>query len=170
VAKIHLSDNSISKIPLFENVNHINPQYNRDSMLYFIASPDGANNIYRYNPKTKNVERVTKEQTATAGITDLSPALSIANRTGDLIYSVFRKGGYQLYAIRSKEIKTVPADTAIARNDFSAGKLPPLESKDSTVSNYMVSRNNSVMNDSLFHKTFYKPNFHSLTSAIPESE
>lgn len=157
VAKIQLANNSISKIPLFKGVNHINPQYNRDSMLYFIASPDGVNNIYRYNPKTKTVERVTKEKTAAAGITDLSPALSIASRTGDLIYSVFRKGGYQLFAIRSKEIKTIPADTAKARNDISAGKLPPLESKDSTVATYIAARNNSAMNDSLFHKAFYKP-------------
>jgi Tol biopolymer transport system component len=126
VATLNLKDNSITHIPLFQGVNQINPLFGKDSILYFISSPDGVSNIYRYNFKISAIERITHEKTAAAGITDLSPALSIATKTGDLIYSVFKETGYQLYSIKAdKKLKAVAVDAASAVNN-DAGQLPPL--------------------------------------------
>lgn len=157
VARINVSTKEMRQIQLFPGVNHINPQYTRDSTLYFIAAPDGANNIYRINSKTGEIERVTREATAAAGITDISPAMSIAIKTGDVIYSVFKKSGYQLFAIRQKEIKAVP----VSRNEeFSkdAGMLPPLQNRDDQkVMEYTVAPQNRVITDSSIMKAPYKP-------------
>jgi hypothetical protein len=157
VARINAATKEMRQIPLFAGVNHLNPQFSRDSTLYFISAPDGVNNIYRLNSKTGDIERVTRESTATAGITDLSPALSLALKTGDVIYSAFKESGYQLFAIRQKEIKALPVspDTLMEKM---AGALPPLNSRDDQqVLSYTVAPQNRMMADSAIVRTPYKP-------------
>lgn len=156
LARIQVTTGEMKPIPLFSDVNHINPQYTRDSSLYFIASPDGVNNIYRLNGKTGSVERVTKETTAASGITDISPAMSIAIKTGDVIYSAFKGSGYQLFAIRQKEIRSTVVDrTGSVNRD--AGMLPPLDSReDQRVLSYTTAPQNRVISDSAIVRSPYK--------------
>ncbi|MEO6167973.1 MAG: hypothetical protein ABIO46_13550, partial [Chitinophagales bacterium] len=110
IASLNIADKSIIHIPLFPGVNHIDPLFGKEAnLLYFIAAPDGVSNIYRYNLTTSAMERITHEKTATAGITELSPALSIASKTGDLFFSVFKETGYQLYSLKAdKKLKGAP--------------------------------------------------------------
>jgi Tol biopolymer transport system component len=156
IASLNLEDRSINHIPLFSGVNHIDPAFGKDNRLYFIAAPDGVSNIYRYDFTSTTVERVTHEKTATAGITELSPALSIATKTGDLVYSVFKETGYQLFTLKYDKIKAVPIDPAgLSNND--AGQLPPLNRpKDQEVNGYIESVPGVVVDDSLFTKSPYK--------------
>ena len=42
--------------------------------------------------------------TGVSGITETSPAISVAARSGRLAYSVFRTNGYELYAVDSPEV------------------------------------------------------------------
>ncbi len=157
IATIDLQNHSISEIPLFSGVNHINPLFGKDSMLYFLAAPEGVNNIYRYNFKTSLIEGITHEKTATSGITALSPALSIATKTGDLFYSVFKGTGYQLYSLKmDKKLKAVPVDiNATSNND--AGELPPMDRNSGSSINEYLHATPSVYKDSVFNKEPYKP-------------
>ncbi|HUM47352.1 MAG TPA: DPP IV N-terminal domain-containing protein, partial [Chitinophagales bacterium] len=159
IASLNVADKSITRIPLFEGVNHIDPLFGKDdNLLYFIAAPDGVSNIYRYNFTTSAMERITHEKTATAGITELSPALSIATKTGDLFFSVFKETGYQLYSLKAdKKLKAVPVNLqSTANND--AGQLPPLErNAQHAVNDYLQTAPETVLNDSLFSKSPYKP-------------
>ena len=47
------------------------------------------------------VSRLTNLFTGVSGITETSPALSVAQRTGRLVYSVFRSNGYDIYSVDS---------------------------------------------------------------------
>ncbi|MBA2422910.1 MAG: PD40 domain-containing protein [Chitinophagales bacterium] len=158
LATLDLQTHSLSEISLFADVNHINPLFGKDSLLYFIASPDGVSNIYRYNFKTSMVEGITHEKTATAGITALSPALSIATKTGDLFYSVFKGTGYQLYSLKmDKKLKAVPIDMNAVSNR-EAGELLPIDRiSGSSVNEYLESIPSSIYKDSVFSNLPYKP-------------
>ena len=47
--------------------------------------------------------QITDLFTGVSGITETSPALSVAQRSGRLVYSVFRANGYEVYAIDSPQ-------------------------------------------------------------------
>ena len=50
------------------------------------------------------IAQVTDLYTGVSGITETSPALSVAQHSGRLVYSVFRANGYEVYAIDSPEV------------------------------------------------------------------
>ena len=59
------------------------PQYAPDgNSLYFIGNPEGVSDIYRYYFSDNHLERVTAVQTGVAGITEMSPALGVASKSG----------------------------------------------------------------------------------------
>ena len=64
------------------------------------------------------IAQVTDLFTGVSGITETSPALSVAQRSGRLLYSVFRANGYELYAIDSPKVlagRPVAPDSAAGR-------------------------------------------------------
>ena len=156
VAQLNLVNDSIEKIPLFENADHINPFIGKDEKLYFISTPDGVSNLFRYDFQTKTIEQITHERTGVAGITPTSPAASMANKTGELVYSVFTRGGHEIYLMKQEKTKTneIVADTSVTETE---SNLPPSDhTKNSEVSNYL-NHPPALMRDSLFSSTDYKP-------------
>ncbi|HXE57064.1 MAG TPA: BamA/TamA family outer membrane protein [Gemmatimonadales bacterium] len=101
----------------------LNPQWSPDgSSLYFIGEPDGIPNVYRLGVADGDVAPVTDLYTGTSGITPASPALSVAQRSGEVVVSVYEKGGYWIYRLEPGEA------TAAYREDrppADAGLLPP---------------------------------------------
>ena len=92
-------------MPGFEGAKHLNPQWTPDgASLYFVSDPDGISNIYRVRLADGELRQVTNLYTGVSGITETSPAFSVAQRSGRLAYSVFRTNGYELYAVDSPEI------------------------------------------------------------------
>ena len=82
----------------------INPQWTPDSQsLYFISDRDGVSNVYRVGVGIGGVggdrSQVTTIATGVSGITALSPALSVASRTGTLAFSVYTGGTYSIYTL-----------------------------------------------------------------------
>lgn len=76
---------------------HIDPHYSPDgASLYFVADPDGISDIYRYSFDSGNYYRVTRIATGVSGLTEMSPALSVARNSGRLVFSVFEKTNYYL--------------------------------------------------------------------------
>jgi WD40-like Beta Propeller Repeat len=81
---------------------NINPQFTPDGQsLYFVSDPDGIPDIYRTNLTTGAITRITRVATAITGLTYESPALSVAQKTGRLIFDVFRGPGqsYSLHVL-----------------------------------------------------------------------
>ena len=90
ISTIEISSGIIKTLPLFSNAKNINPQYGPDGSIYFIANPEGLADIYRYSPDGR-VNRITRVQTGVSGITDMSPAMSVAQRTGDIAFSLYER-------------------------------------------------------------------------------
>jgi Tol biopolymer transport system component len=99
----------------FAGSHHHNPQYSPDGRsLYFIGDPDGFKDIYRTElaaadaGATGPVHRVTRLQTGVTGITALSPAMSVARQSGDLMFSVYTGGEYVGVALERERARGTP--------------------------------------------------------------
>ncbi|HWN20324.1 MAG TPA: BamA/TamA family outer membrane protein [Gemmatimonadales bacterium] len=127
IGLIDVASGRITQLPGFAGARHINPQWSPDgASLFFVADPDGISNVYRGGLAGGPIAQVTDLYTGVSGITETSPALSVAQRSGRLLYSVFRANGYELYAIDSPEALAghpFAPDSAASR----AALLPPIE-------------------------------------------
>ena len=123
----------ITRVPGFEGAKHLNPQWTPDgASLFFVANPNGIPNIYRVRLADGELRQVTNLFTGVSGITETSPAISVAARTGRLAYSVFRTNGYELYAMETPEVlagQPVPPQPA----KLAAAALPPVARESSTL-------------------------------------
>src|SRR5207253_2261392 len=137
LATIDVASGDIRQLPLFANTKHIDPQYGPDGSLYFIANPEGIPDVYRYRDGI--IERVTNVQTGVAGITDLSPALSVAARSGDIALSLFEDDSYNIYTLAPNAPATVVTATAALAKDqvARAAVLPPFRAQGSEITAYL---------------------------------
>ena len=112
--------------PFSTGMQH-NPQFSPDGRsIYFIADQDGYKDVYRYDLDEKATYRVTELQTGVSGITALSPALSVARRSGRMMFSVFSNGGYSIVGLPEEE--TVGERVAPEGSSSRAAVLPPVQS------------------------------------------
>jgi Tol biopolymer transport system component len=141
--KIHTIDVQTGRtreLPLFEETKHINPQWGADgNSLYFIANPEGIADIYRYDLNGGTIARVTAVRTGISGITDMSPALAVASRSGDIAFSLFEDDNYNIYTLAPS-----PAASAVVASEVSGGAtpraaiLPPLRATGSEITAYLA--------------------------------
>lgn len=111
-------------LPLFEETRHINPQFNPDGQsLYFIADPDGYSDVYRYQFGDEQLFRMTRLATGVSGITSLSPALSVAQQAGRLVFSVYENNGYNVHSLELSEAPGEPVERSLGPR--TAVQLPP---------------------------------------------
>ncbi len=99
----------------FPGARHINPQFAPDGRsIYYVADPDGFSDLYRQDLASGQRYRLTRSATGVAGITNLSPAISVARQTGRVMFSVFDRGGYDIVRLEASEAQgtPVPATTA----------------------------------------------------------
>ena len=93
---------AIKPLPSFPDAKNINPQFSPDGKsLYFLSDRGGITDIYRLDLASGQTAQVTNLLTGVSGITSLSPALSVASRTGQVVYSVYEKGKFSIYAVDS---------------------------------------------------------------------
>jgi Omp85 superfamily domain/WD40-like Beta Propeller Repeat len=139
IATIDVASGSVHVLPLFKGAKHINPQFSPDgSGLYFIANPEGVADVYKYNFADGRVGRVTRVQTGVAGITDLSPALSVASRAGNIALSLFEDDNYNIYTLPSTQPAITLASLDLPPNSVPAGQLPPLRGTPSRIQAYLA--------------------------------
>jgi Tol biopolymer transport system component len=106
IAVVELATHTRQLLPLFTQGKQINPQFGPDGeSVYFIADPDGFADIYRFSVPNSEIERVTRVATGISGITALSPALSVAQRTGRLMFSVYEGAGFTLHRLEASEAR-----------------------------------------------------------------
>ena len=104
----------------FEQAKNISPQWSADGRsLYFVSDRGGISNIYRMEFGGATTQ-LTSLLTGASGITELSPALSVAD--GRLVFSAFEDNGYTIYALESAEQL---AGSAVVNLPINAAVLPP---------------------------------------------
>jgi WD40 repeat protein len=158
IATIDVSSREIKVLPLFPNAKNINPQFAPDGQsIYFIATPEGVADIFRYYFADNRVARVTHVQTGVSGITDLSPALAVSPRTGDIAFSLFEDDNYHIYKLPSTTGALTMASTA-GSSGAVAGQLPPLRGTGSTITAYLQNPTEGLPPASTtFTETSYRP-------------
>lgn len=137
IGLIDVASSQVRRLPGFGGARHISPQWSADgASLFFVADPDGISNVFRLELAGGSLSQVTDLYTGVSGITETSPALSVAQQAGRLVYSVFGANGYELYAVDAPEVlagRPFVADTAENR----AVTLPPAQRRNSLLADLL---------------------------------
>ncbi len=129
IALLDLQSRRIETVEVFGNVRHSNPQFTPDGRgLYFLSDPDGFSDIFRIELESGETQRVTRIATGVSGITDMSPAMTVARETGTVVFSVFDEFEYHVYSVDSRDLPATPVVVA-ADMDPAARFLPPAETR-----------------------------------------
>jgi surface antigen Omp85-like protein/WD40 repeat protein len=125
-------------LPVFHGAKHITPQFAPDGRsLFFVSDRDGISNVYRVSIADGAAYQVTRLATGVSGITALSPALTIASRSGEVVFSVFDNAGEMLVRLDPGATAGVPVSPPPATHPI-AGTLPPVNPPSSRVDTYLA--------------------------------
>ena len=133
LAAIDVATGEIRQLPAIPGAKMINPQWAPGGKsIYFVSDRGGISNIYRLDLANGSLNQVTDLFTGVSGITALSPAISVAQGTGRILYSSFRKNGFIISAI---EPSATPAGGAVAAvpPGTNAAMLPPRDRRGSLI-------------------------------------
>jgi len=84
----------------FATGKSINPQWTPDGRsLCFIADPDGISDLYRLDLEGGRIEPLTNLLTGVSGLTHLSPALTVARQSGQIVFSAYDAGNFELFRL-----------------------------------------------------------------------
>ena len=126
IAVLDVGTGGIQPVNGFTGAKHLNPQWAPDGRsLYFLADPAGITNVFRVEVPSGGIAQVTDLFTGVSGITETSPALSVAQGTGRVVFSIFRTDGYEIFAIDTPEARAGRPIQGSA--PVSAGMLPPFD-------------------------------------------
>jgi Tol biopolymer transport system component len=164
IATIDLDGGQVHLLPLFSNTRHISPQYAPDGRsLYFIANPEGVPDVYRYTFAGSTIEKITNVQTGVAGITEMSPALSVSTRTGQVAFSLYEDDDYNIYSLPpAPQGAVVAATQSPAPNETPrAAILPPLRATGSEITGYLSKPSEGLLPaNTVFTQRGYRPGLH----------
>ena len=91
--------------------------------------------MYRLNLASNQAYRITHVATGISGITDESPAITVARETGQVMVTVFKDQGHGLFALDPSQLAGTPAQPAT--DSIVASALPPTETH-SLVSSHLA--------------------------------
>ena len=99
-----------------DGADQVNPAWSPDgASLYFISARDGVRNIFRAARADGRMFQVTDVAAGVSGVTRLSPALSVASKTGALAFSTYRESAYEIHTIRDASMLAgTPVATPVA--------------------------------------------------------
>jgi hypothetical protein len=156
LALLEVSTGTISAIGGFATGKHINPQWSADGgSLYFISDRDGISNIYRVATSGGSLRQVTNLQTGVSGISNLSPAFSVASRTDRLVFSGFEKGNYSLYRIDAAAI-LAGGNVSTVVAELNAAVLPPATTAAGPVVSLLSNPSSGLVSTDTFTSVPYK--------------
>jgi hypothetical protein len=126
-----------------EGSTQFNPRFAPGGQdLYFLSDRAGVSDVYRLSIGSGELFRVTRAATGVAGITRLSPALSVSSRTGEVLFSVFSEDRYEIHTLAADTGKGEPV--VAARDEAAearAALLPPQQpTTRSIVTEYLRNR------------------------------
>jgi hypothetical protein len=108
-----------------EGDRNFNPAWSADGRaVFFLSDRTGIANVYRADVATGALAQVTEIFEGISGITRLSPALTSARTTERLVFSVFQRGGYNLFRLDdATRLAGEPLEATMAEVD---GDMAPL--------------------------------------------
>jgi Tol biopolymer transport system component len=160
LALLDVETGAIEALELFAGGKHIDPKFSPDGRwLFFVSDADGFTDVYRTDLATGAIERITRLATGVSGVTTQSPALTVASRTGDIMFSVFSEGNQAIYRMDAHEVdgRATPVAERFAGVQM-AGVLPPTESVDrGIVAGYLEDSLRGLPDIAEFEQERYRP-------------
>lgn len=141
----------ITELKTFSNAKSINPQWSNDkTSIYFLSNPQGITNLYKIDLNNKNITQLTNLFVGITGITDISPALSVAGNNDEIVVSTFEKRKYNIY--RFDKINPV---SLIELTGMNPAVLPPITRASTLIVNSFADPAYGLPSDSNFKVTDY---------------
>ena len=155
LAILDLAGGQIEQVRAFTNGKNINPQWSPDGRsLLFIADRDGIPNLYRVGVASGDVVQLTRVTTGLSGITNLSPALSVASSSGAAAFSVYQDGRHEIYAI--DDAAGAPG-MPLGPASQTAAMLPPVDRRSSDVAALLSNATFGLLDDVPTEVAEYEP-------------
>jgi Tol biopolymer transport system component len=130
LATIDVASRAIRELGGFAEAKNISPQWSPDGRsLYFLSDHQGVTNIYRMELDGGRTVQLTNLLTGVSGITELSPALSVAQ--GRVVFSAYEDDGYNIYSLDAEQGKLTGGEPV--KLPVNAALLPPVQRADRTV-------------------------------------
>ena len=137
LAHLDLATKAVRPIAGFLRGKHLSPQVAADGRtVFFVADPDGINNLYRMQIDGGPIERLSSLVTGAAGITASSPTLSLSQATGRLVFSVFEDDGHSVYRLDPADIVALVSPEATSQAAVLPGRSTPGGDVRALLSNY----------------------------------
>jgi WD40 repeat protein len=144
IGVLDLASGEIKALPGYKGARNSNPQWSPDGKsLYFLSDVDGATNVHRIDLATGELRQVTALRTGAAGITPLSPALTVASGTGRVAYSVKEEDKYRIYAI-DDEARQEGQPSVSAAIDEGLEVLPPRKQGEGEVEKLLADKQDNL--------------------------
>jgi Tol biopolymer transport system component len=156
LALLDVETGRIQRLLAFPEGKNINPQWAPDSgSLYFLSDQNGKTDLYRIDVASAQLSQVTNLYTGIAGITDLSPSISVAQDTGRVVFSGYKDGFYTVYSI--DDPATLQGQTFLAQFDRDPGILPPRAEPEGSLLGLLKNPLFGLPKDTNFAVVPYKP-------------
>lgn len=112
-----------------ERGNRFNPKFGPEGRdLYFLSDGAGVTDLYRMAMDTGEIFRVTRLTTGVTGISRLSPALTVAEGSGRVMFSIFENTDYRIHSLEPAQARGEPVVAVASRGEEArAAQLPPME-------------------------------------------
>jgi len=118
----------ITSLSSFEGATNYNPQWTPDSeSIAFLSDRNGITNLYRLHVASGEIRQISNLYTGVSGISETSPALSVAQKSGRIVYSYYESDMYSLYTREVTDEETASFDPMTSFDPLRPEVLPPRE-------------------------------------------
>jgi Tol biopolymer transport system component len=155
LALVDAATGDMQPLPAMREGRQANPQWGKDnSTLYFISDHTGIPNLYVYRMNGSPFEQVTNLQTGASGIAKLSPALTVARGNGQVLFSTFEGGNYNLYVLDEAKVGAQQTAASLPGNP---ALLPPAQRTTQTVASFLRAPTIGLPRTANFQIAKYEP-------------
>jgi Tol biopolymer transport system component len=124
LALLDVESGRVQKVLAFPSGKNIDPQWTADSKsLYFLSDQNGKTDLYRIELASGQIFEITNLFAGISGITELSPALSVAHGTGRVVASAYRDGYYSIFSLDDPAV--LVGEKFLAQFERNPALLPP---------------------------------------------
>jgi Tol biopolymer transport system component len=156
LALLDVESGRVQKLLGFPNGKNINPQWTADSRsLYFLSDQSGKTDLYRIEVASAKITQITNLYTGISGITELSPAISVSQETGRVVFSGYQNGYYTIFSLDDKA--ALEGQPFLAQFERNPGILPPRKESEGSLLGLLKNPLFGLPKDTNFTIARYKP-------------
>nr|MBI1231569.1 tolB protein precursor [Cytophagales bacterium] len=129
ICMMDVHSREVTVLDIFPGADNMNPQFSvNGNVIYFLSNADGFRDLYEYSIVRDEMFRLTSYFTGISGITNWSPALTVARDNGLIAYSLYKNGSYSIYRADPADFYTIYKKSDKKSVNRLAGTLPPANS------------------------------------------